>query len=83
MRYSAFLGSVLAAVMSHTAFSQVATAIERDAIAFPAIDDMLRSAPQRNRQSKPARPARTQRHTGAGGAGMHRAAKRRRASGRV
>lgn len=78
MRFSAVIGSLVATATAATALST------RASINLPDIfrtDPLYNGGYYQNRGSRGS--AKTLRHTGAGAAGMHRAWKRRRASGRA
>jgi len=78
MRFSAILGGLIASAMFGSSMGTVNTHMQL------APSSVLRPLPRHTMSyGTAARPARIERHSGAGGPGMHRAWKRRRASGRA
>lgn len=78
MRYSALIGSLLAAAFSGVGLGAASYGMSESTLRLRAFgSDVLY-----NGRIERHGGTRTQRHTGAGGAGMHRAWKKRRASGR-
>lgn len=80
MRFSAFLGSLLAGALASVSYDTTATLMPEPTKAL-ALPDIFRPDLRGYYQSRGHGGAKTLRHTGAGGAGMRRAWKRRRASG--